>query len=254
MIRDRVRWAEFSTGPARVAEFCDARVDRLVDVEGNRRGHTAHAKQRAQAWMNDRPVAAELPETRLQSNWDVQQVAVTNRMLDTTGVPQRADVSRELYDGLAESEVHAQALDGRLSGRHDLKLAPAHGLTHGDGECLGHGSPAVDVARFDFADADDVGAEPAGLLLQVTRRVAGRFEPVPNRRDLSVEPSRLIVVDFSEIRCDLLDVDRPAANGCVPLFPGEGGRSKRRGVHRSVRGPSTPSTDSNAEYPCVATW
>ena len=82
--------------------------------------------------MDDRAVTAELAESGLQPDGDVQQVAVADRVLDLAGVAKRSDVGGELDDRLAEREVDAQALDGRLSRRHDLELPPPHALPDGD--------------------------------------------------------------------------------------------------------------------------
>ena len=126
--------------------------------------------------MNDRAVPAELAESRLEADRDVQQVAVADRVLDRARVAERPDVRRELDHRLAEREVDAQALDRRLARRHHLELAPAHALPDRDRVLLGDGAPAVDVARLDLADADDVGAELERLLLQVPRGLGGRGE------------------------------------------------------------------------------
>src|SRR5690606_1786770 len=135
--------------------------------------------------MDDRSVPPQFAEAGFQPDGDVQQVAVTDRMLDRAGVAERTNVGRELNDGLAEREVHPQALDGRLARRDGLELAPAHALPDGDGVRVGDRSTAVDVTRLDGADADDVGTEVARSCLQVLRRLLRRGELPALRRHVA---------------------------------------------------------------------
>ena len=107
--------------------------------------------------------------------------------------------------------------------RHDLKLAPAHALPDGDGVLLGDDAAAIDVARLDLADADDVGAELEGLLLEMPRGLGGGGKRPAIRGDLAVEARVLIVEDLLQQIGDFGNADRAAADRRVPVVPGEGG-------------------------------
>src|SRR5262249_26416487 len=121
VIGDRLGRTVLTAGAARIAELRDPRVDRMIDLEIERRCHAAHSEQGAQLRMNDRAVPSKFSEAGFQSDGDVEQIAVANRVFDLARVPERSQIRRKLDDGLAKREVHAQALDRRLSRRDDLK-------------------------------------------------------------------------------------------------------------------------------------
>src|SRR5262245_26680789 len=110
-VRDRAWRTVSSAGATGIAELRDAHVDRVIDLELDRRNHAAHAEQRAERWMDDRPVPAQLAESRFEADRNVQQIAVADRMFDLACVADRSKVGGELNHRLAEREVHAQALD-----------------------------------------------------------------------------------------------------------------------------------------------
>jgi hypothetical protein len=172
-------------------------------------------------------VAAQLAESRLEPDRDVEQIAVADRMLHRARVTQRPDVRGEPDHGVAERVVDAQAFDRGAPRGHLLELAPAHALADGDRESLANGAALVDVARLDRADPDDVGAKLDSLVLEMARRVVGGAELSPVAGDRAVEARLLFLADPPQEIVHLVDGDGAAADGRVPFLPGEGRRLQR---------------------------
>jgi hypothetical protein len=85
-LRNRLCRAVNATCPACIAESRDPRIYRLIGLQMYGSYDTAHAEEWAYFRMNDGAMAAELPEARFETDRDVQQVAVANRMFDLAGV------------------------------------------------------------------------------------------------------------------------------------------------------------------------
>src|SRR5262245_35249246 len=96
IVGNRVGGTKLSAGAAAVAELRDARVDWRVDRKRNGRRNAAHPEQRTEHGMNDRSVAAELAKAGLQSNRNVQEIAVADRMFDLAFVSERTDMRGKL--------------------------------------------------------------------------------------------------------------------------------------------------------------
>src|SRR6185369_12154814 len=62
LVWDRAWWTVFPAGATRIAELRDAGIDRVIGRELDRRNHAAHAEQRTERRMNDRPVPAQFAE------------------------------------------------------------------------------------------------------------------------------------------------------------------------------------------------
>lgn len=131
-VRDCVGGAELAAGFAVVAERGDTGVHRVVGLHRDGGDNAPHAEQRAKLRVDNGSVPAKLAESRFQSDGNVQQVAVPYRMLNGAGPAQTSDPLGEGNHRFPQRVVHAQALDGRLFGRNDLKLPPQHSLPHGD--------------------------------------------------------------------------------------------------------------------------
>src|SRR4029450_10591533 len=146
--------------------------------------------------MNDRAVPSELAESSLEADRNMQQVAVADRVLHLARVANRSNVRGELNHRLAEREIHAQAFDGRRLRGHGLKLSPPHALPNRDSVLLGDDAAAIHVARLDLTDADDIGAELEGLLLEMPRGLGGGGKRPARCGDVTVEAGILVIEDL----------------------------------------------------------
>ena len=95
--------------------------------------------------MNDGAMTTELAESGFQTDRNMKQIAVADRMLDLAGPAKGSHMSRKLDHRLAQRVVDAQAFDGGFARGDDLELAPAHALADGDGVLLRYRAAAIDI-------------------------------------------------------------------------------------------------------------
>src|SRR5688572_5980194 len=166
-------------------------------------------------------MASELAEPGLQPDWDVQQVAVADRMLNRARPAERSDVRRKFDDRLAQRVIDAEALDRGFTRRHDLELPPAHALPDGNRVAVLAGAAPIDVAWLDLADADDVRAELEALVLEVACCFLRRGECLPRGRNRAGKARLLVLANPPQDIVDFRRTRLPAAGRLVPVLPGE---------------------------------
>src|SRR5690349_13220534 len=76
LVRNGSRRAVFAACQARITELRNTGVDWMIDCHIQRECHTTHAEKRPKLWMNNRAVTAQFAKPCLETNRNMEQVAI----------------------------------------------------------------------------------------------------------------------------------------------------------------------------------